>query len=98
MILGQVLLYAQLRGNNQGLLKLVAGALPRKPEAAAQPAVERETRLSTLLDGQQAFGMLVMQQLLNSAVEKASASGFAIVGNHGSSSSTGALGYWAEQV
>jgi LDH2 family malate/lactate/ureidoglycolate dehydrogenase len=92
-----VLLYAQLRGNNQGIIKITTGGMNRAA-AAAPIAVERETRLSALLNGNAQAGMLVLHRAMTMAVEKAKSSGFGIVGSNNTSTSTGALGYYAEQV
>eukprot|EP00775_Hariotina_reticulata_P013490 gene13490-13615_t len=64
-ILLEVLLYAQLRGNNQGIIKITTGGY---------------------------------EQAMNMAIDKAKASGFGIVGTNHTCTSTGALGYYAEQV
>ncbi len=53
----QVLLYAQLRGNNQGIIKITTGGMNRA--STDSPEVEFETRLSALLDGKANHGMLV---------------------------------------
>jgi LDH2 family malate/lactate/ureidoglycolate dehydrogenase len=92
-----VLLYAQLRGNNQGIIKITTGGMNRA--AAARPvSVERETRLSALINGNNQAGMLVLHKAMSMAVEKATAAGFGIVGTHHTCTSTGALGYYAEAI
>lgn len=96
-VLLDVLLYAQLRGNNQGIIKITTGGMNRAA-AAAPIAVERETRLSALLNGNAQAGMLVLHRAMTMAVEKAKSAGFGIVGTNNTSTSTGALGYYAEQV
>lgn len=93
----QVLLYAQLRGNNQGVIKITTGGLNRSPHIA-NIETEKETRLSALLNGNNNAGMLVLHRAMEMAVAKAKAHGFGIVGTHHTSTSTGALGYYAEQV
>lgn len=93
----QVLLYAQLRGNNQGIIKITTGGMNRS--AAAGPIlVERETRLSALINGNNQAGMLVLHRAMTMAVEKAKSAGFGIVGTNHTCTSTGALGFYAEQV
>jgi hypothetical protein len=93
----QVLLYAQLRGNNQGIIKITTGGL-NKSAAAAPMAVERESRLSALINGNGQAGMLVLGRAMGLAVDKARAAGFGIVGTHHTSTSTGALGYYADAI
>jgi LDH2 family malate/lactate/ureidoglycolate dehydrogenase len=93
----QVLMYAQLRGNNQGIIKITTGGLNRAPAAAPQ-RVERETRLSALLHGNQQAGMLVLARAARMAGDKAAACGVGVVGTHHTSTSTGALGYYADAL
>lgn len=96
-VLLEVLLYAQLRGNNQGIIKITTGGMNRS--AAARPiAIERETRLSALINGQNQAGMLVLHKAMSMAIEKATAAGFGIVGTNHTCTSTGALGYYAEAI
>ena len=90
----QVLMWAELRSNSQGCVKLAAGALDRHPEASS-PHVQQETSVSASLDGGQQLGMLAMQRALQLALQKAEQSGVALVGVHNTSSSEGALGYAA---
>jgi hypothetical protein len=93
----QVLLYAQLRGNNQGVIKITTGGMNRAP-TAGRMAVEKETRLSALLNGNGEAGMLVLSRAMDMAVAKAKEHGFGVVGTHHTATSTGALGYYAEKV
>lgn len=89
-----VLLYAQLRGNNQGIVKLTGVGMPR--DAACTPiTIIKETPLSALLDGGRNSGMVVMRQALDIALKKAGEHGIGIVGTHNTASSTGAIGYYA---
>ncbi|MCY3835913.1 MAG: Ldh family oxidoreductase [Anaerolineaceae bacterium] len=96
-VLSEVLLYAQLRGNNQGIIKLIGAGIPR--DAASGPIhVEHETALSARLDGSRQHGMLVLNHAVDLALEKAKASGFGIVGSHNTATSTGAIGYFAGRI
>lgn len=95
--IAEVLLYAQLRGNNQGIVKLIGSGLPKSPQAGAIRTV-RETPLSALLDGAQNVGFVVQNHATELAIEKARASGFGIVGTNNTSSSTGAIGYYARKM
>lgn len=88
----QVLLYAQLRDNNQGVIKIAAGALKKDP-AAGEITIEHETPLSAQLNGAKNVGMVVLAKATKLAVEKAKNLGFGIVGTNNTSSSTGILGY-----
>jgi LDH2 family malate/lactate/ureidoglycolate dehydrogenase len=92
-----VLLYAQLRGNNQGVVKLIGAGLPRDPRAASIRTV-RETKLSALLDGGWNVGMVVMQAATQLAIEKCRQHGMSLVGTQRTASSTGAIGYYARRI
>eukprot|EP00195_Chlamydomonas_chlamydogama_P003675 CAMPEP_0202914340 /NCGR_PEP_ID=MMETSP1392-20130828/62857_1 /ASSEMBLY_ACC=CAM_ASM_000868 /TAXON_ID=225041 /ORGANISM="Chlamydomonas chlamydogama, Strain SAG 11-48b" /LENGTH=870 /DNA_ID=CAMNT_0049605955 /DNA_START=5 /DNA_END=2617 /DNA_ORIENTATION=+ len=96
-ILLDVLLYAQLRDNNQGIVKITSGGLNRSP-SAREPTIEKETRLSALINGNNSAGMLVLHRATRMAVERAKSQGFGIVGTNHTPSSTGALGYYADIV
>lgn len=93
----EVLMYAQLRGNNQGLVKLIGHGLP-KNEQTSKIKTLKQTKLSALLDGGQNQGMIVMQQAIEIALEKAKKHGFGIVGIKNTASSTGAVGYYVKQI
>jgi L-2-hydroxycarboxylate dehydrogenase (NAD+) len=96
-VITEVLLYAQLRGNNQGVVKLTGEGLPRDPLAGDIRAV-KETTLSTLLDGARNPGMVVMRHATDIAIQKAKEHGFGIVGINNTASSTGAIGYYADRI
>lgn len=92
-----ILFYAQLRGNNQGLVKLIGTGIPKSAEVGEMKVV-KETKLSALIDGNNNFGMIAMIKAMDMAVEKAKEHGFAIVGTKGTASSTGAIGYYARKI
>jgi len=92
-----LLMYAQLRGNNQGLVKLIGKGLPKDPQAGTI-TIERETKLSAILNGNHNPGAVVIRKALEIAVIKAKQHGFGIVGTNHTHSSTGALGYWANMI
>ena len=92
-----VLMYAQLRGNNQGIVKLIGAGMPR--DKACKPiSVIKDTKLSALLDGGRNSGMVVVTHAMNIAIQKASEHGVGIVGTNNTNSSTGAIGYYASQI
>eukprot|EP00879_Flechtneria_rotunda_P019986 GHRR01021013.1.p1 GENE.GHRR01021013.1~~GHRR01021013.1.p1 ORF type:complete len:769 (+),score=330.87 GHRR01021013.1:305-2611(+) len=67
--------------------------------ATAGPmTIERDTRLAALINGNNQAGMLVLHKAMTMAIDKAQAAGFGIVGTNHTCTSTGALGYYAEQV
>ena len=93
----EILLYAQLRGNNQGVVKLIGKGIP-KDLSAGEIRIIRETKLSALLDGNFNFGMLVLKKATQIALVKAEEHGFGIVGTNNTCSSTGAIGYYAREI
>jgi LDH2 family malate/lactate/ureidoglycolate dehydrogenase len=92
-----VLLYAQLRGNNQGVVKLIGAGLPRDPCTVSIRTI-RETKLSALLDGGWNVGIVVMQAATHLAIEKCRHHGMSLVGTQRTASSTGAIGYYARRI
>lgn len=92
-----MLLYAQLRGNNQGVVKLIGPGIPRN-EAADDVVIEKETPVSARINGNQNQAMVVVKQALDVVLEKAKATGIAIAGTFNTSTSSGAIGYVASQI
>jgi L-2-hydroxycarboxylate dehydrogenase (NAD+) len=96
-IISDILLHAQLRGNNQGVVKLTGPGIPKKPHASP-PKIVKETPVSALFDGNQTHAMLVMNTVTDTAIQKAKKTGIGIVGNFNASESTGALGYYVNKI
>lgn len=94
--IAEVLLYAELRGNNQGISKLVGKGIPN--QATDKILLERETKLSALVNGNMHFGIAVLQRAMQVAVKKAKRHGISIVGTYNSASSSGAIGYFAREM
>jgi LDH2 family malate/lactate/ureidoglycolate dehydrogenase len=92
-----ILLYAQLRGNNQGIVKLIPPGMPKDPNARPVQVV-KDTKLSALLDGGRNAGMVALKRAVDIAIEKAGTHGVGIVGTNNTNSSTGAIGYYANQI
>lgn len=95
--IAEILLYAQLRGNNQGIVKLIGKGIPKSKEAG-KIKILKETKLSAVLDGNKNFGMIVMKKAMKMAFDKAKKYGFGIVGTNNTASSTGAIGYYANEI
>ena len=92
-----ILMYAQLRGNNQGVVKLIGAGMPR--DKSCKPiSTLRDTKLSALLDGGRNSGMVVVSYATKLAIQKAGEHGVGIVGTNNTNSSTGAIGYYASQI
>ena len=93
----QVMMYAQLRGNNQGIIKITTGGMNRS-SSAGPITVERDTRLSAVLNGKGDAGMLVLSKAAQMAAKKCKSHGFGVVGTNHTSTSTGCLAYYAENM
>ncbi len=96
-VIKKVLLYAQLRGNDQGIVKLIGKGMPRNQQAGEIKTVH-ETPLSVRLDGGQNHAMLVLHQAADRVIEKAGKSGFGLAGTFNTSTSSGAIGYFASEI
>ncbi|MBI2357009.1 Ldh family oxidoreductase [Candidatus Dojkabacteria bacterium] len=96
-VLREVLMYAQMRGNNQGIVKLIGKGIPRNTEGKPFEVV-KDTPVSALVNGNFTHAMVVMNAIADIAIEKAKTSGIAIVGNYNTAESTGAIGYYAGKI
>jgi L-2-hydroxycarboxylate dehydrogenase (NAD+) len=96
-IISSVLMYAQLRGNNQGIVKLISPKFIKNSNAGEIEMTER-TKLSALINGNHNSGMVVLKKAIDKAVEMAKEHGFGIVGVNNTNSSTGAIGYYANEI
>jgi len=96
-IIGDALLYAQLRGNNQGVVKLIGKGIPMDP-GAGEITVEMETPISARINGNRKHAMVVVRKAIDIVVEKAKKSGFGIAGTFNTSTSSGAIGYFASEL
>lgn len=96
-VIKSILMYAQLRGNNQGIVKLIGNGIPRNNEGRP-PEITKQTRVSALVDGKYTHAMVVMDYITTLAIKKAKKSGVGIVGNFNSSESTGAIGYYVNRI
>jgi len=96
-IVSDVLIWAELRGNSQGLGKIVARAVAPNP-AAGEIVVTHRSPVVTQIEGNLNLGMVVMERAVDEAVRSASSTGVGIVGTRGTATSTGAIGYFAERA
>lgn len=92
-----MLMYAQLRGNNQGIIKLIGRGIP-KSEKAQAPTIEKETETTALINCNQTMEAIAMDQAVKMVTEKAMKMGIAIVGTHNGAGSSGAIGHWSRKV
>lgn len=96
-IISDILLYAQLRGNNQGIVKLIGKGIPKRDGCMA-PKIIKETPVSALVDGNKTHAMIVMNYITDLAIQKAKKLGIGIAGNFNTDESTGALGYYVKKI
>lgn len=96
-VIADILMYAQLRGNNQGIVKLTGKGMP-KDHRAGPIGILKETPLSLLLDGNRNLGMVVVQHGMEQVLKKVEKTGFAILGTRNTASPSGAIGYFARYI
>eukprot|EP01065_Artemidia_motanka_P035907 TRINITY_DN4380_c0_g1_i3.p1 TRINITY_DN4380_c0_g1~~TRINITY_DN4380_c0_g1_i3.p1 ORF type:complete len:854 (+),score=286.12 TRINITY_DN4380_c0_g1_i3:59-2563(+) len=92
----QCMMAAQLRDNNQGIIKITTGGLNMQPDAGS-PIVEHKTKLSLLINANRAQQMTVLCSGVDSASRMATEHGAGVVGIRGNPGSTGYLGYYAKR-
>lgn len=97
VVITDTLMYAELRANNQGLIKLVSGALSPSSGSTEIKTIF-DTPVSSKIDGGQRSGMVVVATAVDIAIRKAKTSGIGLVGCSNYSSATGALGAWAKKI
>ncbi|HEY9162644.1 MAG TPA: Ldh family oxidoreductase [Desulfomonilia bacterium] len=96
-VISDVLLYAQLRDNNQGIVKLIDKGIP-KNQNAPEITIEKETTLSVQINGNQNHAMIVMDRAIEQVLRKAEKSGLAVAATFNTSTSSGAIGYYASRL
>jgi len=96
-IILDMLMYAQTRGNDQGIVKLIGNGLP-KHEKAQEPTIEKETPTTAIINANFSMEAIAMEQAVKIVVEKAKENGIAIVGIHTGAGSSGAVGYWSRKI
>ena len=96
-VIADILLYAQMRGNNQGIVKLTGKGMP-KDHRAGPIEILKETPLSLLLDGNHNLGMVVVQYGMEQVLKKVETTGFTILGTRNTASPSGAIGYFARHI
>ncbi len=96
-VIMDVLLYAQMRDNNQGVVKLIDKGIPRDPQAG-EIVIEKETSISARINGNKNHAMIVASRAVDIVLEKARTHGFAIAGTFNTNTSSGAIGYYASRL
>jgi len=94
-IIADVLLYAQLRGNNQGITKIATGGVPKASEVQ-ELRVVKENKCGALLSG--GHSMVATSEAARMAVDLAEKHGVGIVCSNHTFTSSGAIGYFSRQI
>jgi LDH2 family malate/lactate/ureidoglycolate dehydrogenase len=94
-IIADVLLYAQLRGNNQGITKIATGGVPKASDVEEFKIV-KENKCGVLTSGGHA--MVATNNAVKLSTELAAEHGVGIVGSNHTFTSSGAIGYFARQI
>ena len=89
------LLYAELRGNNQGIPKIATGGVP-KAQDVEEFKIAKKNKCGILLSG--GHPMPSTFKAATMAVELAKEHGVGIVGVNHTHASSGAIGYFARQI
>jgi len=92
-----MLMYAQLRGNNQGIVKLIGKGIPKSKEVEL-PTIEKESGVAVLINANQTMEAIALEMAVEMVVKKAKKSGISIVGVHNGAGSSGAIGYWSRKI
>ena len=96
-IVRDVLLFAELSGNNQGLIKIPQKAVQPSPDATPM-VVEQPFPAVAHIKGNGQVGMVVMDRAVDVVVDAATNCGIGLVAMSGTSTSTGAIGYFANKI
>merc|ERR1719149_460340 len=76
-VMRDAMMWAQLRNNNQGIIKLTSGGLAKSGDG--QPTVEYNSSVGARINGNQAMSMVVMAKAADLAVEKALQSNIGVI-------------------
>jgi len=94
-IIADVLLYAQMRGNNQGITKIATGGVPKVDDVEDYKVV-KQNKCGALVSGGHA--MVATSNAVKLATELAAEHGVGIVGSNHTFTSSGAIGFFARQI
>jgi L-2-hydroxycarboxylate dehydrogenase (NAD+) len=96
-MIANVLLYSELRGKDQGLIKLINPGIPKHP-SQSQIEVSQRNAVTTHVNGGLHHPMIVMHKAVESCVEQALQAGVSITSVTHTTSSSGCIGYFAERL
>lgn len=98
-LIADALLFAQRRDNSQGVAKLLNGGLRASTPTPGQMTISLRSPVSALVDGAQRNGVVVLSRAVELAAQIAGQQhGCAFVGTHNSSTSSGALAFYARRL
>lgn len=93
--IADVLLYAQMRGNNQGITKIATGGVPQAGDVQSLEVV-KENKCGVLLSG--GHSMVAAARATEMAIDLAEKHGVGIVASNHTFTSSGALGYFSRKM
>ena len=93
--IADVLLYAQLRGNNQGITKIATGGVPNAKDVEEYRVVKKN-KSGALISG--GHSMVATARAVEMATGLASEHGIGIVASNHTFTSSGAIGYFSRQI
>ncbi len=96
-IILEMLMYAQTRGNDQGIVKLIGDGMPKNAKAQP-PTIEKETPTTAIINANLSMEAVAMEQAVTMVIAKAKDMGVAVVGTHTGDGSSGAIGYWSRRI
>ncbi len=96
-IVRQVLMYAELRGSSQGLIKIRERTV-QPDKNCTDLTIDRKTSSIARIDGGGHTGMYVLHTAAIVAADLVQQSGIALVSTHNTRSSTGSIGFYANQL
>ena len=94
-IIVDTLLYAEMRGNNQGIVKIATGGVPEASELKELKMV-KENKCGALLSG--GHSMVATAKAADMAVELADKHGVGVVASNHTFTSSGAIGFFSRQI
>jgi Malate/L-lactate dehydrogenase len=100
-IQAEIMVSAELCGNNQGLVKMYQPKLMSPAINCSKPIIERSTINSAVINGNQSPGMIVAQTASDVVVNKLQSNtnlAISIVSTYNTSTSSGQLAYYVERI
>jgi len=94
-VIADVLLYAQLRGNNQGITKIATGGVPKASDVEPFEIVKKN-KCGALVSG--GHSMVASAKAATMAVDLAEEHGVGIVCSNHTFTSSGAIGYFSRRI